>query len=74
MAPTVASARTRAFSYATRKSLTAGSVATSGDHFAAQPFREQPEILNQFGSDAEDMAAIDAARPIEAVCMLWCMR
>ena len=30
-------------------------------------------ILNQFGWDTEDMGAIEAARPIEALCMLWCI-
>jgi 8-hydroxy-5-deazaflavin:NADPH oxidoreductase len=35
--------------------------------------RSSTQILNQFGSDAEDMAAIEAARPIQAVCMLWGM-
>jgi hypothetical protein len=30
-------------------------------------------ILDQFGWDAEDMGAIEAARPIEALCMLWCI-
>ena len=31
------------------------------------------EILDQFGWDTEDMGAIEAARPIEALCMLWCI-
>lgn len=30
-------------------------------------------ILDQFGWDTEDMGAIEAARPIEALCMLWCI-
>jgi predicted dinucleotide-binding enzyme len=30
-------------------------------------------ILEQFGWDIEDMGAIEAARPIEALCMLWCI-
>jgi predicted dinucleotide-binding enzyme len=30
-------------------------------------------ILEQFGWDTEDMGAIEAARPIEALCMLWCI-
>jgi 8-hydroxy-5-deazaflavin:NADPH oxidoreductase len=30
-------------------------------------------ILDQFGWDMEDMGAIEAARPIEALCMLWCI-
>jgi 8-hydroxy-5-deazaflavin:NADPH oxidoreductase len=31
------------------------------------------QILDQFGWDAEDMGAVEAARPIEALCMLWCI-
>jgi predicted dinucleotide-binding enzyme len=31
------------------------------------------QILEQFGWDTEDMGAIEAARPIEALCMLWCI-
>jgi 8-hydroxy-5-deazaflavin:NADPH oxidoreductase len=30
-------------------------------------------ILDQFGWDTEDMGAIEAARPIEALCILWCI-
>ncbi len=30
-------------------------------------------ILDQFGWDTEDMGAIEAARPIEALCRLWCI-
>jgi 8-hydroxy-5-deazaflavin:NADPH oxidoreductase len=30
-------------------------------------------ILEQFGWDTEDMGAIEAAQPIEALCMLWCI-
>ncbi len=30
-------------------------------------------ILDQFGWDTEDMGAVEAARPIEALCMLWCI-
>ena len=30
-------------------------------------------VLDQFGWDTEDMGAIEAARPIEALCMLWCI-
>jgi 8-hydroxy-5-deazaflavin:NADPH oxidoreductase len=30
-------------------------------------------ILEQFGWDTEDMGAVEAARPIEALCMLWCI-
>jgi 8-hydroxy-5-deazaflavin:NADPH oxidoreductase len=31
------------------------------------------QILDQFGWDTEDMGAIEAARPIEALCMVWCI-
>ena len=31
------------------------------------------EILTQFGWDPLDMGAIEAARPIESLCMLWCI-
>jgi predicted dinucleotide-binding enzyme len=31
------------------------------------------QILDQFGWDTEDMGAVEAARPIEALCMLWCI-
>ena len=30
-------------------------------------------ILDQFGWDTEDMGAIEAARAIEPLCMLWCI-
>jgi hypothetical protein len=30
-------------------------------------------ILDQFGWDAEDMGAVEAARAIEPLCMLWCI-
>jgi predicted dinucleotide-binding enzyme len=30
-------------------------------------------LLDQFGWDAEDMGAIEAARAIEPLCMLWCI-
>ena len=29
------------------------------------------EILDQFGWDSEDMGAVEAARAIEPLCMLW---
>jgi hypothetical protein len=35
--------------------------------------RSSTQILSKFGSDMEDMEAIEAAPPIEAVRMLWCM-
>lgn len=31
------------------------------------------EILDQFGWDTEDMGALEAARAIEPLCMLWCI-
>ena len=31
------------------------------------------EILDQFGWDTEDMGAVEAARAIEPLCMLWCI-
>jgi 8-hydroxy-5-deazaflavin:NADPH oxidoreductase len=31
------------------------------------------QILDQFGWDAEDMGAIEAARAIEPLCKLWCI-
>ena len=31
------------------------------------------QILDQFGWEIEDMGAVEAARPIEALCMLWCI-
>jgi predicted dinucleotide-binding enzyme len=30
------------------------------------------QVLNSFGWDAEDMGKVESARPIEALCMLWC--
>ena len=30
-------------------------------------------ILDQFGWDAEDMGAVEAARAIESLCKLWCI-
>lgn len=31
------------------------------------------EILDQFGWETEDMGAMEGARPIEALCVLWCI-
>ena len=31
------------------------------------------EILKQFGWETEDMGAVEAARAIEPLCMLWCI-
>lgn len=30
-------------------------------------------LLDQFGWDAEDMGPVEAARPIESLCILWCL-
>ena len=30
-------------------------------------------LLNQFGWETEDMGAVEAARAIEPLCMLWCI-
>ena len=34
---------------------------------------ETTEILTKFGWETIDMGAIEAARPIEALCQLWCI-
>jgi hypothetical protein len=34
---------------------------------------ETTEILGKFGWDAVDMGPVEAARPIEALCQLWCL-
>ena len=31
------------------------------------------EVLAQFGWETEDMGAVEAARAIEPLCMLWCI-
>lgn len=31
------------------------------------------EILSRFGWDTVDLGAVEAARPIEALCQLWCL-
>jgi predicted dinucleotide-binding enzyme len=31
------------------------------------------EILDQFGWETADMGAVEAARAIEPLCMLWCI-
>ena len=31
------------------------------------------KVLDQFGWDTEDMGAVEAARAIEPLCMLWCI-
>jgi predicted dinucleotide-binding enzyme len=35
--------------------------------------RVAKQILDQFGWDTEDMGAVEAARAIEPLCMLWCI-
>jgi predicted dinucleotide-binding enzyme len=42
-----------------------------GNNDAAK--KETRDILDQFGWDVEDMGKAAAARPIEALCMLWCI-
>jgi predicted dinucleotide-binding enzyme len=34
---------------------------------------EVEKILTQFGWETEDMGAVEAARAIEPLCMLWCI-
>jgi predicted dinucleotide-binding enzyme len=34
--------------------------------------RETTEILTSFGWEAADMGGVEVARPIEALCQLWC--
>ncbi len=34
--------------------------------------QETTKILEQFGWDVADMGGVEAARPIEALCQLWC--
>ena len=34
---------------------------------------EASEILGKFGWEAVDMGPVEAARPIEALCQLWCL-
>jgi len=34
--------------------------------------QEATEILTRFGWEAEDMGGVELARPIEALCQLWC--
>lgn len=39
----------------------------------AQAKATTTEILSQFGWETEDMGAVEAARAIEPLCMLWCI-
>jgi predicted dinucleotide-binding enzyme len=34
---------------------------------------EVTTILEQFGHDVEDLGAVEAARAIEPLCILWCI-
>jgi 8-hydroxy-5-deazaflavin:NADPH oxidoreductase len=34
---------------------------------------EARTILDQFGWETEDMGAVEAARAIEPLCILWCI-
>lgn len=42
-----------------------------GDHAEAKV--EAGEILDQFGWETEDLGAVEAARAIEPLCILWCI-
>ena len=42
-----------------------------GDHAGAK--EQVTAILDQFGWDAEDMGGVQAGRPIEQLCVLWCI-
>jgi len=42
-----------------------------GNHEEAK--REVTAILDQFGFDVADMGAVEGARAIEPLCMLWCI-
>ena len=61
-----------------------GSINMVNPEFAVQPTmficgnkesakRDVAEILSQFGWEVEDMGAVEAARAIEPLCMLWCI-
>ncbi len=41
-----------------------------GNHEGAK--QETTEILTSFGWDTADMGGVEVARPIEALCQLWC--
>jgi 8-hydroxy-5-deazaflavin:NADPH oxidoreductase len=43
-----------------------------GDDAAAK--RQVAKLLDQFGWDTEDVGAVEAARAIEPLCILWCAR
>jgi 8-hydroxy-5-deazaflavin:NADPH oxidoreductase len=42
-----------------------------GDHDGAK--REVADILGRFGFEVADMGAVEGARAIEPLCMLWCI-
>jgi predicted dinucleotide-binding enzyme len=42
----------------------------AGNDAAAK--QEATEILTKFGWETVDMGGVEAARPIEALCQLWC--
>ena len=42
-----------------------------GDHEEAK--RWVAVVLDQFGFDVADMGAVEGARAIEPLCMLWCI-
>ena len=35
--------------------------------------KRRPEILTKFGWETEDMGGVEGARPIEPLCILWCI-
>ena len=39
----------------------------------AAPRARSTAILDQFGWETADMGAVEAARAIEPLCMLWCI-
>jgi predicted dinucleotide-binding enzyme len=41
-----------------------------GNHEGAK--KDATEILTKFGWEAADMGGVEVARPIEALCILWC--
>jgi predicted dinucleotide-binding enzyme len=42
-----------------------------GDHAGAK--EEVTRVLSRFGWETEDLGAVEAARAIEPLCMLWCI-
>ena len=64
-----ASARRR---WSTRNSPAAGRRCSSAAA-TPRPSGSSTRLLDQFGWDTEDMGAVEAARAIEPLCMLWCI-